>query len=297
MIDLIKIFIKVVENSNFTKAGKALNMAPSSIARNIDNLENILNVTLFKRSTRQLTLTDEGNYFLEGAINLLEESERLIVSTSHIHDQRLQTIKISVFESFGNLVICPLIPKFLQLHPEAQIEIELENRLVDLHAENINLAIRIGHPMDSSLHARKLMNDGALLCASPQYLAKHGKPQIPEDLAKHNCLLINYDRQISSWFFHRKGKTTKVNVSGNFKSRSGSPLLTAALNDCGILLLSSWMLPDHINDNKLVPCLTDWRASQHEQDNDEIYLLWKKDKFPSPLLRKFIDFLVKEIKK
>lgn len=296
VIDLIKVFIKVVENSNFTKAGKALNMAPSSIARSIDNLENILKVTLFRRSTRQLTLTEEGQYFLDGAASLLEESERLIISTSQIHDQRRQCIKISVFESFGNLIVCPLIPKFLALYPDAQIDIELENRLVDLHAENIDLAIRIGHPMDSSLHARKLMNNDTLLCASPNYLAQHGSPQRPSELINHNCLLINYDRQKSSWYFQRDDDTVKVNVSGNFKSRSGSPLLTAAINDCGILLLSSWMLTDYINKGQLLPCLPEWKALQHELDSGEIYLLWKKDKFPSPFVRKFIDYLVSEIK-
>ncbi len=204
MLDLIRIFDQVVESGSFSKAGHALHMAPSSIARNIDNLEEKIQTTLFKRSTRQLILTEEGLYFHQKSIQLLQDSDKLLSEMKGSNEEPEGMLRISVFESFGNLVLASFIPEFLALYPKVQIELELDNKVVDLNSENIDIAIRIGTPQDSRLKARKLMVNYTSLVASPTYLAKYHSINKPDDLHDHNCLLISHERQRNHWFFKKE---------------------------------------------------------------------------------------------
>ncbi|MCG7586313.1 LysR family transcriptional regulator [Photobacterium sp. OFAV2-7] len=294
MLDLVRVFIQVVDSGSFSKAGQTLNMAPSSVARNIDNLERQLNVTLFKRSTRQLLLTEEGQYFLAGATKVVEETDQLVLSMNALNDEPRGTLRISVFESFGNLCVCPYLPEFLARYPQVKVEIELDNKLVDLNAENIDVAIRIGRPVDSSLNARKLMTNHTLLCAAPAYLTRYGTPQQPEEVSDHNCLLLNHDRQRSYWHFSQKKQHKKIPVQGNLTSKGGSPLLSAAEGGAGLLLLTSWMLTDSLKEGRLVPVLPQWQVMQHEHTSGEIYAIYRGGKYPKPHLRAFIDFLLEK---
>jgi DNA-binding transcriptional LysR family regulator len=159
MLKSTRIFIKVVELGSFSKAAKVLNMAPSSVTRCIDNLESELGCTLLKRSTRQLLLTDKGHVFLSGSNKLVADSDYLLKSLSNKNMEPDGSLRISTFESFGRLNICPIIPEFLEKYPKINIEIELDNKMVDLAGENIDLAIRIGIPEDSSLKSRKLLSN------------------------------------------------------------------------------------------------------------------------------------------
>ncbi|CAG23439.1 LysR family transcriptional regulator [Photobacterium profundum] len=295
MLDLVRVFTQVVESSSFSKAGHALHMAPSSVARNIDNLEKQLRVTLFKRSTRQLLLTEEGQYFLIGASKLMEDADQLIRSMDKTNDVPSGTLRISVFESFGNLCINPILPAFLERYPNVTVDIELDDRMVDMNAENIDLGIRIGRPVDSSLNARMLMPNHTILCASPSYLERCGTPTTPEEVSQHNCLLLSRDRKRNYWHFSNKKHHKKVAVKGNLYSRGGSPLMSAALGGTGLLLLSSWMVSDHIKEGKLQKVLPDWTASPHEHAGIEIYAVYRGGKYPKPQLRAFIDYLVDHI--
>lgn len=295
MLNLIRVFIKVVELGSFSKAATVLSMAPSSVARNIDSLEEELSVTLFKRSTRQLLLTEDGQQFYEGAGKVLADADNLIASMHQINLEPEGILKISAFESFGRQCISPLLPEFLQRFPKVKIEIELDNQLVDLNSENVDLGIRIGRPSDSCLRARMLLTNHTLLCASPDYLAKNGPPKVPADLSNHNCLLLDNDRQRTYWHFHKKNQHLKVPVQGNLSSKGGTPLLDAAVGGAGIVLMSSWMMVDLIREGKLVVCLPEWQPSLHEGSSGEIFAVYHGSKYPRPVLRAFIDFLVDKI--
>nr|WP_246506677.1 LysR family transcriptional regulator [Kistimonas asteriae] len=294
-MELIRIFIQVVESGSFSKAGAVLNMAPSSIARNIDNLEKQLNVMLFRRSTRQLLLTEEGHFFLDGAGKLLDDADHLVQTMNQQNDDPRGVLRVSVFESFGGQCVCPLLPEFLLRYPKVKLEIELDNRLVDMNTENVDLAIRIGRPSDSSLHARRLMENHTLLCAAPAYFECHGLPESPEAIRYHNCLLLSHDRQRHYWFFHRDRQHLKIPVQGNLTSKGGTPLLAAALGGAGLLLLSSWMLTESLNQNQLQICLPEWEVSQHEEGSGEIYIVYRGSKYPKPVIRAFIDFIIEKI--
>jgi len=295
MLNLIRIFIKVVELGSFSKTAGVLNMAPSSVARNIDNLESEVGVTLFKRSTRQLLLTEDGQQFCERATRLLADADDLLSSMHQVNQEPEGLLKISAFESFGRQCISPLLPEFLARYPKVKIEIELDNQVIDLNGENVDLGIRIGRPSDSNLHARMLFTNHTILCASPEYFAKFDQPKTPMDLNEHNCLTLTNSRQRCCWYFKKNKQITKVAVQGNLSSKGGSPLLEAALHGGGMLLMSKWMTADYIKAGKLVACLPQWEASAYEGASAEVYAVYHGSKFQRPVLRAFIDFLVEKV--
>jgi len=295
MLELSRIFIKVTEAGSFSKASLQLNMAPSSISRKIDKLELLLGVNLLNRNTRQLTLTPQGLQFLEGAERLLLDADTLVSALKPEAKTPEGNLKVSVFESFGRLHLAPIIAEFLKAYPKVHITLELENQPVDLLTENIDLAVRIGRPVDSGLKARLLVKNKMLLCAAPEYLKQHGEPQAPEDLSQHNCLLLDRYRQKDYWQFQQKKQLSKVAVKGNFNSRGGSPLLQAALQGLGIVQLPDWMLFDTLAEEKLLPCLSEWQTVIDEQHCGDIYALYKAAKYPNPLLRLLIDFIVEHL--
>ncbi|AGH81045.1 LysR family transcriptional regulator [Psychromonas sp. CNPT3] len=295
MLDLIRVFIQTVDSGSFTKAGAVLNMVPSSIARNIDNLEKELGVTLFKRSTRQLLITEDGQQFLGGATKLLQDADNLVASMSKINREPEGILKISVFESFGRQCISPILPEFLQRYPKVQVEIELDNQMIDLNSENVDIGIRIGRPADSCLHARMLLTNHTLLCASADYLEKYGTPKTPKDLIHHNCLLLANDKQRTYWYFNKNKQHLKIPVRGNLRSKGGTPLLEAAIYGGGIVQMSRWMMTPLIASGKVIVCLADWKASLYEGSSAEIYAVYHGSKYPRPALRAFLDFLMEKV--
>ena len=296
MLNLIRTFIKVADLGSFSKAAQVLNLAPSSITRSINKLEAELDVRLFKRSTRALVLTEEGNQFYRRADKLLEDADSLISSMQGTRSEPEGILRISSFEGFGRAFISPLLPEFLKRHPKLKVEIELDNHIIDLNSENVDIGIRIGMPADSNLNARLLLANSTMLCASPSYLEQSGTPIKPEDLLEHNCLVLNRDRQTTHWHF-RKSKTDykKVSVTGNLSSKGGTPLVEAAINHGGIVLISSWMVKDLISEGKLVQCLPDWQGSLFEGSSGVIYAVYQGNKYLKPSQRVFIDFLVEKL--
>jgi DNA-binding transcriptional LysR family regulator len=294
MLKSVRIFLKVVELGSFSKAAKVLNMAPSSVTRAIDNLEHELKSELFKRSTRQLLLTDKGYIFLEGASNLVSNCDSILMSMTNSHKEPEGKLRISVFESFGRLSVCPIIPEFLKKYPKIAIEIELENKVVDLAGENIDLAIRIGTPKDSSLKFRNIIPNHTFVCASPDYLSKNNNIEKPEDLSLHNCLLLNQERQRTYWHFKKNRRNTKVLVNGNLRSKGGTPLLEAALCGLGVVQLSNWIVSDYVKNGQLVVCLRDWEPLLNEQSSGSVYAVYKQGIYKNPNIRLFLDYLVEK---
>ena len=300
MLGLIRIFLKVADLGSFSKTGQVLHLAPSSITRSINKLEAELDVRLFKRSTRALVLTEEGHQFYQRAGHLLEEADGLVSSMQGSRSEPEGRLRISAFEGFGRAFISPLLPEFLSRYPKVTIELELDNQIVDLNSENVDLGIRIGLPSDSNLNARLLLANKTILCASPSYLKKYGTPTIPEDLSEHNCLTLNRDRQRTYWHFrntdsHKQSEYKKIIVDGNITSKGGTPLVEAAVNHGGIVLISSWMVKDLIKEGKLVLCLPDWQGSLFEESSGVIYAVYQGNKYLKPSLRAFIDFMVEKL--
>ena len=277
MLDRVRILAQVVESGSFSRAARALNLAPSSVTRTIDALEQQLGIPLFKRSTRQLVLTEQGEYFLARSVRLLEEADQLVQSLQPLPVAPEGPLRVSVFERFGTSWLAP-------------------RRLVDLDAENVDVAVRVGRPVDSGLHSRHLLTNRTLLVASPAYLARHGEPAHPDELAHHNCLIRGHGRQRQHWYFRQGAQRHKVPVRGNLASVGGTPLLCAAEAGSGILLLSSWMVQQGLDNGTLQLLLSEWQASPYEDRHDEIHAVFRGGRFLKPQTRAFIDFLIEVMK-
>ncbi len=292
MLEAIRIFIKSAECGSFSRAGAVLGISPSSVSRQIDKLEKDLATKLFKRSTRHLVLTDSGESFLEKVTKTMSDLEAVFTATRSAPDTIAGELRISVFESFGRLRICPAIPGFLTLYPEIKLELLLDNQLADLYKDNIDLAIRIGRPEDSRLKARKLMENRMLLCASPAYLARCGLPAKPHDLADHNCLVLSGGRRITWWHFRRGEEVEKIQVSGNLTSGGGTPLLEAAIHGVGLVLLAEWIVGCHINAGNLINLMEQWEPSLYENGSSDVYAVYLDNPNTKPAIRAFLDHLL-----
>jgi len=295
MLNLIRIFERVVEHGSFSKAARVLKVAPSSVTRSIDNLESELGVSLFKRSTRQLMLTEEGVKFKEEAHKLLVHADEIVNSLKKTSIEPEGVLRISVFETFGRIKISPLISDFLKKYPKLKVEFDLENRMVDLNQEDIDIAIRIGRPVDSRLRARKLMPNDTLICASPEYARKHGTPEKPRDLISHNCLALNTNRQKIYWYFKKDDNHEKISINGNLTSASGTPLLEAVLQGAGLVQIPLWMASEYIQTGRLVKCLEEWSSYIHDGSNGMVYALYKNSNYLKPSIRAFIDYVVEKL--
>ena len=295
MTELLRIFIKVADCGSFSAAARQLRLAPSSVSRRIDQLERQLGATLLIRSTRQVILTDKGRLLLAGARQQLAQWDNLVGALQQPGTNPGGHLKISAFESFGRLHLSPLLPAFLRRYPRIRITFELDNRLVDLAAEDVDIAIRIGQPRDSALKARKLLSNRCQLCAAPDYLQHTGIPTSPEDLVDHNCLLLTPKRQQQYWHFRRDEQQQQVAVSGNLASTGGTPLLEAAEQGAGLLLLPHWMLSASLAGGRLVSVLDDWRASPVDAPEAGVYAVFQNNKYMEPAVRLFIDYLVEQL--
>ncbi|PCK08459.1 MAG: transcriptional regulator [Alteromonadaceae bacterium] len=291
MLNATRIFLKVVEHQSFSKAAKSLNMVPSSVTRQVDALERELGVCLLKRSTRQLNLTEEGRVFLDGGAKLVACADDIKASLKQVNAEPEGTLRMSAFESFGRLHICPILPEFLARYPKVQVELQLDNRIVDLNADSVDLAIRIGQPADSSLRGRKLLTSKTVICATPAYFQRFSYPQTPKELSEHNCLLIGQKRQKNYWYFKRDHQSEKVLVNGNFSSRGGTPIVEAVLHDVGITQISHWFVQAYIRDGILEPCLSEWQCALNTGPASEVYCVYQDSKYIKPALRAMIDFL------
>ena len=252
MLEAIRVFVKSVECGSFSKAGVTLGMSPSSVSRQIDKLEKNLSAKLFKRSTRHLVLTDIGQSFFEKAVKIMADLDAAFVSIRPESNEAAGDLRISAYETFGRLRICPIIPEYLARHPKMRLELLLDNHVADLYKDEVDLAIRIGRPEDSRLKARKLVENKMVVCASSTYLEKYGMPENPHELSGHNCLVLSRSRRIVWWHFSHDKIAEKVQVKGNLSSIGGTPLLEAALQGVGITTLSNWVVAPYINSPDLI---------------------------------------------
>ena len=251
-------FAKVVESRSFTQAAVALDMSKGAVSKAISRLEQHLNVRLLQRSTRQLSLTSEGEAFFESCQQVVTQADQAEHHLSELRDEPSGLIRISVPVTFGTLRIAPLLPELLKLYPKLCVELDLNDKVVDLIAEKMDLGIRFGRLANSSLIARSLPGLPIVLAASPGYLQAHGIPQQPADLAHHQCLLFNSSVAGRSWKFRYQGEVTEVLTSGRVICNSTRALKYAALADMGLLFVSRYQIEKELKDGSLLAVMTDY---------------------------------------
>src|SRR5687767_1661917 len=282
----LTVFSRIVGTGSLSAAARELAMSPAVVSRRLAALEARLGVRLINRTTRSLHLTDEGAAYLETCNRILSEIEEADAAVSAGRAEPRGVLRVALPASFGNQHIAPLIPKFAELYPEVQIALSLSDRTVNLVEEGFDVAIRIADLADSSLAARRLAPNRRVVCASPAYLRRHGTPETPEDLAKHNCLTTT-DFAMNWDYRSADGKAGSVRVTGRYACDNWEVLREWALAGLGVALKSTWDVRRHLEDGSLVSLLPGYTFAS----DVAIYAVYPHRRHLPAKTRAFIEFL------
>lgn len=286
-LQAMQVFAGVVDAGSFVKAADTLGMSKAAVSRQLAELEAHLGVRLLHRTTRKLSLTDEGHTFYRRCKTLLadvDEAEAEITARTGLASGQL---KVNVPVTFGLLHLAPLWAGFMASHPRVSLDITLADRMVDLVEEGYDLAVRIAHLPSSSLVSRRLATTRMVLCASPGYVQHHGQPAHPSDLARHAVLAYSLFSLGDQWAFTGPEGEVTVRVSPRLRSNSGDTCVAAARAHGGIVLQPSFLVADDLRRGSLVELLPAYRSVALG-----IYAVYPSRHHVSPKVRLLIDFLV-----
>ncbi|MGH8389821.1 MAG: LysR family transcriptional regulator [Pseudomonas sp.] len=281
--DEIAAFLAVASQGSFVGAGRLLQRHPTVVSKRLAAMEKRLGVRLVERSTRQVRITEVGARLeqrLRSAIGLMDEAQQQAAEgASEIRG----TLRLALPAAMGRLWLGPMLPEFLAAYPQVSILADYSERLVDIIDEGFDAAIRIGELEDNRLIARKLSDHRRILCASPAYIKKHGMPETPQDLIKHNCLRFSGLASFPQWRLHRGNELQAVSPKGNLTANDSESLLAAARADAGILGAGDWLMSRDIAAGKLLHVLPDWQLDTA----GGVYLVRPSAKFPGAVVVAF----------
>ena len=283
----IETFVSVATRGSLTAAAHVEGVAPAIIGRRLDALEERLGVKLLVRTTRKLTLSFEGNAFLEDCQRILNDMHNAEASVSLGGVKASGHVRVTAPAGFGRRHVAPLLPAFLDANGDVSISLDLSDRLADIVNEGIDVAIRIGQLDDSSLVGVRLADNQRVVVASPAYLAAHGLPRSPADLPSHECLTFGtYGNQARGWLFTIDGRTEAVRVSGAMECNDGAVLHEWALAGRGLAWRSMWEVSEDLRAGRLVTVLDDYAAP-----DNAIHAVFAQRRHLPLRVRMFVDFL------
>lgn len=288
----LNLFLRVLDLGSISAAARSLDVSVAVASQRLKRLERSLGVRLLHRTTRQLRPTPEGIALAEQGRSLVEDLEVLTSSLSNTAKGVAGTLRVTIPASFGRQYISPLLPQFMARHPRLRLHIDLSDQMRDLVGEGLDLAIRIGTLKDSELVATRLASNRRVLCASPDYLRRHGVPKKPDDLAKHECLLMAVSRDSTdSWHLRGPdGDETTVRLKSRVKSNLGEVIRDAALGGLGIALHSTWHVSEDLRAGRLKLVLPDYQLPE-----SAIYAVMPERRLVMPRVRAFVDFLTQQL--
>ena len=261
MIDALNSFLAVASSSSFSQVAKTQAVAVSSVTRKIDWLEAEVGTRLFHRSSRRVMLTDAGEQFLPRARNILAELAQAKDALASINADPRGLITVTAPTIFGRRHLARAVASFLERYPMIEIDLHISDTLVDLAAQRVDVAIRIGTLIDSDLVATRLATLRPLVCASPDYIARHGQPRRPEELLQHDCITVATPGISGpAWRFADVNGGAALPVRGKLRTDDKDCALQAALAGIGIAHLASWVVSDDIVAGRLIPLFPDARS-------------------------------------
>lgn len=288
----LNLFLRVLDLGSISAAARSLDLSVAVASQRLQRLERSLGVRLLHRTTRQLRPTPEGVALAEQGRSLVEDLEVLTSNLSNRAKGICGTLRVTLPATFGRQYISPLLPEFMSRHPRLRLHIDLSDQMRDLVSDGLDLAIRIGALKDSELVATRLASNRRVLCASPEYLRRHGVPKKPEDLAKHECLLMAVSRDASDTWHLRgpDGNEVAVRVHSRLKSNLGEVIRDASLGGLGISLHSTWHVCEDIRAGRLKHVLPDYQLPE-----SGIYAVMPERRMVLPRVRAFVDLLTQHL--
>jgi DNA-binding transcriptional LysR family regulator len=284
--DGISEFVYVAENESFTLASKKMAISTAQVSRQVSALEKRLNIKLFYRTTRKVSLTEEGRIFYQHCRSVLDGLDAAERAITNLQTKPQGKIKLTAPVAYGEKQILPLVNDFLKQYSDVEVSAYLSNQQVDLVEEGYDLAIRLGKLGDSTMMAKKLGKRTNYVCASPDYLAKHGVPHSISELNKHSCLLGTLDY----WNFIESGREKSLRVTGRLRYNNGYSLTDAALKGLGIVQLPDYYVEKQIENGELVTLLDNYRAP-----DEGIWAVYPQNRHLSPKIRLLVDYLAEQL--
>ncbi|MCF6189318.1 MAG: LysR family transcriptional regulator [Cocleimonas sp.] len=291
-LNAMKLYCHIVDAGQLSIAADQLNLSKGAVSKQLAKLEAHLGGRLLNRTTRRLTPTEAGIAFYERAKLILESVDEAECVVTGLTAEPRGTLKINAPMSFGFDYLGELLANYQNKYPKMKIDLTLHDRQIDLIEEGYDLALRIATLKDSTLIARKLAPCHLVMCASPEYLQKHGEPKNPSDLKNHQCLLYAYSDSVRSWGFENKhGKKQQVSVDGSLTANNGNLICDALINGMGIARLPTFIIGDAIRQGEAKIILDDWREKPQN-----ISLLYPSSKHLSAKVRAFVDMAVEHFR-
>ncbi len=288
----MKVFTTVAQAGSFSSAADALALSKAMVSKHILSLEGLLGARLLNRSNRHRHLTEAGAAYLERCkqiLNAVEEAERAV---AELNSEPRGTLKLTAPTSLGTFHLVPAIADYEKLYPEVKVLFSLQDQPVDLVEEGLDLAIRVGKLPDSSLIARPLATVRVVVCGAPAYLKAHGKPETPDDLAQHNCLLYTEWTPKGEWLFKGSKGEFSVPVSGDFEANLGDAVRMAALSGRGLVQLPVYVVGPDLNAGRLQAVLTDYAS-----DKWPIHAVYPHREHMGATVRTFVEFLLRRFQR
>lgn len=279
-------FARVVEAGSFTAAARDLGISTPVLSKRVAELERGLGARLLHRTTRRLSLTEAGSAFYEHCARVVEEAGKAEEAVARLSDAPRGLLRVTAPVAFGSSHVAAAVPEFLEHYPEVQIDLELDDRIVDLASEGFDLAIRLTGNPQPNLVARRLATASRLVCAAPVYWRRHGKPRTPAELARHNCILYGSAPGAGEWFFNGPAGEERVRVGGNFRVNGSDALREAALGGLGVIRLTSITV-----DRELASGCLETALGEYASPDTDIYAMYLPNRYLSKKTRVFIDFL------
>ena len=279
-------FVCVAEYESFTRAAKTLGISTAQVSRQISALEQRLNIKLLYRTTRKVSLTEEGRVFYQHCRSVLDGLDAAEQAVSNLQSKPQGRIKLTAPVTYGEQQLLPLINDFMIQYRKIEVTAFLSNQQIDLVEGGYDLAIRIGKLRDSTMMAKKLSLRTNFVCATPAYLHQYGMPRTLDDLSQHNCLLGTRDY----WHFVEKGTEKNLRVSGSIQYNSGYSLVDAALKGLGIVQLPDYYVQKYLASGALVSLLDDYR-----EPKESIWAIYPHNRQLSPKIRLLVDYLAERL--
>ena len=278
----------LARHGNLSAAARELDLTPPAATKRLSQMEARLGVRLVNRTTRSVSLTDEGETYLHHATRILADIRDMEDAVSSRRSVPRGLLRVNATLGFGRTTIAPLVSEFAKRYPQVEVTLEVTDRPVDLVETGVDLAIRFGALPDKRLNARRVMTNRRLLCASPRYLEQHGMPQTLADLASHECIIHRQnDDAYGVWRFAHGDNTESIKVHGKLSSNDGDIVLGWALDGHGILVRSEWDLAKYLESGRLRVVLP-----QFVQPAADLFVYYPHRRNQSARARAFIDFLV-----
>ena len=283
-------FVQSAETGSFVAAGRQLGLSASAVGKAVVRLEQRLDVRLFHRNTRNMTLTEEGRLFLERCRRILEEVEAAEAELARSNRTPRGRLRVSL--PLVGMLLTPVMAGFMRAWPEVQLDLDFTDRLVDIVEDGFDAVIRTGPPSDSRLMSRNLGRFKLKIVAAPDYLAQYGVPETPDDLAQHQCLHQRSPTtgKLRPWPLVRTEGQRKITLPERMSATAVDPLIALATEGLGIACLPPFAIRAEIAEGRLVPLLEDW-----VQETDQFNILWPASRQITPRLRAFIDFMAEHL--